>query len=372
MSTAPTEQENPAREDSTQENPAQEHSAELDRILGIALGFQASKVLLTAVRLRLFTELAEGPLPCEELRLRLGLHPRSARDFFDALVALGMLERDDRDTPDDRRYANTPATARFLDRGQPSYLGGFLEMADTRLYGFWGTLADGLRTGEPQNEIKSGGGLFETLYRDPVQIAEFMQAMTGLSARAALAMADAPGGVDWSAHGVVADIGCAEGGVLSLLLRHHAHLRGIGFDLEAVRPHFERRAQRLGVAERAVFVPGDFFTDPLPHADVIVFGHILHDWDLPTKRTLLEKAYEALPDGGTVVVHETLIDDGRRHNAAGLLMSLNMLIETPGGFDYTGADCRGWLTDAGFRDARVVHLAGAESMVVARKRPSGN
>ncbi|MCC3770383.1 acetylserotonin O-methyltransferase [Streptomyces sp. UNOC14_S4] len=342
----------------TEQGPAGHHAA-LDRIMQIALGFQASKVLLTAVRLGLFTELAAAPLPYEELRSRLGLHPRAARDFFDALVALGLLDRDE------RGYANTPAAARHLDRERAGYLGGFLEMADARLYRFWDTLADGLRTGEPQNELKDGGeDFFGVLYQDPERLAEFLRAITGLSMRSAHALADT---VDWSAHRVVADIGCAEGGTLGHLLLRHPHLRGIGFDLEPVRPHFERRAERFGLADRLEFRGGDFFTDPLPHADVLVFGHILHDWDLPAKRMLLRKAYEALPAGGVVIVYETLVDDARHANAPALLMSLNILIETTGGFDYTGSDCREWLAEAGFADSRVRPLAGAESMVIARK-----
>ncbi|WP_171167878.1 methyltransferase [Streptomyces sp. I05A-00742] len=333
----------------------------LEAILRIALGFQASKVLFSAVRFGLFTELAEKPLTAEELRVRLGLHPRSARDFFDALVALGLLERED---GPDGRYANTPSAARYLDRARDTYLGRALEMYDNRLYGFWGSLADGLRTGEPQNEIKDGGELFGTLYKDPERLACFQQAMTGLTMRSADALAEK---VDWSAHRTVADIGCAEGAMLSHLLHRHPHLRGTGFDLEAVRGNFERHRERCGPADRLSFAAGNFFHDPLPRADVLVLGHILHDWDLPTKRMLLRKAYEALPEGGLVVIHESFIDDDRRRNLVGLLGSLNMLIETPGGFDCTAADCRGWLAEAGFRESRTQHLAGAESMVVGRK-----
>ncbi|MFI9718920.1 methyltransferase [Streptomyces sp. NPDC052396] len=333
----------------------------MDGILRVAMGFQASKVLLTAVRLGLFTELAEKPLHCEELRTRLGLHQRSARDFFDALVALGLLERSG---DPDGAYANTPTTDRYLDRAKASYLGGFLEMADSRLYGFWGSLEEGLRTGRPQNEISDGAGLFETIYRDPARLAGFQQAMTGLSLRSAHALTEA---LDWSSHRTVADIGCAEGALLSHLLHHHPQLRGTGFDLPAVRGSFERHLRRHGPADRLAFMAGDFLTGPLPGADVLLFGHILHNWDLPTKRMLLAKAYRSLPEGGIVVIYESLIDDDRRENVMGLLMSLNMLIETPGGFDYTGADCRAWLAEAGFRESRVRHLAGAESMIVGRK-----
>jgi hypothetical protein len=141
----------------------------------------------------------------------------------------------------------------------------------------------------------------------------------------------------------------------------------MGFDLPEVGPIFEEYIEENGVSSRVSFKGGSFFTDPVPNADVITMGHILHDWDLDQKRMLIGKAYDALPSGGALVVFEALIDDDRSNNAFGLLMSLNMLIETPGGFDYTGSDCMGWMKDAGFQKTRVEHLAGPDSMVVGIK-----
>jgi hypothetical protein len=130
-----------------------------DAIMQLGSAFWASKTLLSAVELGLFSELASsGPLDAEALRKRLDLHPRSARDFFDALVALGMLEREN------GAYRNTPETDLFLDRSKPSYVGGLLEMLNARLFGFWNSLTEGLRTGEPQNEAKTGGAnLFDVI-----------------------------------------------------------------------------------------------------------------------------------------------------------------------------------------------------------------
>ena len=147
----------------------------------------------------------------------------------------------------------------------------------------------------------------------------------------------------------------------------HDHVTGGGFDLPPLEPIFDSFVSGFGLGERLSFTAGDFFADPLPEADVLVMGHILHDWDLDEKRLLLKKAYDALPDGGALIVYDAIIDDERRSNAFGLLMSLNMLIETPGGFDYTGADCCAWMEQTGFRDSYVEHLAGPESMVVGIK-----
>jgi len=330
-----------------------------DAILQLGFAFWGSKTLLSAIELGVFTELAGGDgLDAEELRERLGLHPRSARDLFDALVALGMLERND------DRYSNTPATEVFLDRAKPSYLGGIMEMSNARLFGFWGSLTEGLRTGEPQNEAKHGENFFAELYADPARLEQFAKAMSSLSAPAgALIAAKFP----WHDYGSVIDIGCAEGAVPAQIALAHEHMAGGGFDLPPLEPIFDSYVGRLGLGDRLSFTAGDFFADPLPEADVLVMGHILHDWGLDEKRVLLQKAYDALPDGGALIVYEALIDDERRENAFGLLMSLNMLIETPNGFDFTGADCIGWMRETGFRETRVEPLIGPDSMVIGIK-----
>jgi hypothetical protein len=328
------------------------------RILSVGLGFWASKTLLSAVELGVFTELAARPLDAEALRGRLELHPRSGRDFFDALVALGLLERER------ELYRNTPESDLFLDRAKPSYIGGLLEMANARLYPFWGSLTEALRTGEPQNEAKTGEDFFARLYEEPDRLAQFLQAMTGLSMGAAKAIAAK---FPWDRYRAFADIGTAQGGVPVQIALAHPHLSGIGFDLPPLRPLFESYVARFELADRLTFQPGDFFADPLPETDVLIMGHVLHDWSEAQKRELLEKSHAVLRDGGALIVFDAVIDDDRRQNAFGLLMSLNMLIETPAGFDYTGADCQGWMRDAGFRETYVEPLVGPDSMIVGIK-----
>ena len=266
---------------------------------------------------------------------------------------------------DRERYANTPETDLFLDRAKPSYMGGLLEMLNVRLYGFWGSLTEALRTGQPQNEAKLGGGdLFTALYSDPARLRLFLQAMTGVSLGAARAMAQK---FPWKKYRTFIDIGAAQGGLPVQVALANRHLSGGGFDLPVVGPIFKEYVASFGLGDRLRFQPGDFFTDPLPAADVLVMGHILHDWDLDEKRTLLRKVYATLEPGGALIVYEAIIDDERRRNAFGLLMSLNMLIETRGGFDYTGADCAGWMRQVGFRETYVEHLVGNDSMVVGIK-----
>jgi hypothetical protein len=330
-----------------------------EKILQTGLAFWASKTLLSAVEMGLFTELSRGPESLESISGRLGLHPRSARDFLDALVALGFLQR----TGD--RYGNTPETDLFLDRKKPSYVGGILEMASRRLYGFWGHLTEALRTGEPQNEAKNGGpGMFDILYAEPARLKGFLAAMTGISHGANMTIARA---FPWANYRTFVDVGTAQGDLAAHIALANPHLFGIGFDLPKVAPIFDEYVTALGLSERLTFQTGDFFKQELPKADVVLMGHILHDWDLATKKMLLKKAYDALPAGGAVIVYEGIIDDDRSKNAFGLLMSLNMLIETPAGFDYTGADCSAWMKEAGCSSTRVEPLVGPDSMVIGIK-----
>jgi len=330
-----------------------------EHIMQVGLGFWASKTLLSAIELRLFTELAKEPRSAAELQAHLGLHPRGALDFFDALVSLGFLERDD------GVYRNAPATDLFLDKAKASYIGGMLEMANMRLFGFWNGLTQALRTGKPQNDPKGGGAsFFAALYADPARLKEFLNAMTGLSHPANLAIAER---FPWGPYKSFLDVGTAQGDLAVQVATAHPHLTGIGFDLPAVGPIFEEHVARHGLSARVRFEAGDFFYRPLPKADVVMMGHILHDWDLEEKKILIRKSYDALPPDGALIVYESIIDDARLKNTFGLLMSLNMLIETDGGFDYTGADCIGWMKEIGFRNARVEHLVGPDSMVVGVK-----
>jgi hypothetical protein len=327
-----------------------------EALMQLGLAFWGSKTFLTAVELGVFTALAKAPGGVDTLTRALELHPRSARDFLDTLVALKLLERDAAGI-----YRNTPATDLFLDRAKPSYMGGFFEMCSGRLYPAWGSLREALRTGEPQNETKGSADTFAELYSDPDRLRSFLSAMTGISVGNARAIAQK---FKWSDYKTFADVGTAQGCVPVQLALAHPHLNGTGFDLPVVKPVFDEYVAAHKLTDRLTFQPGDFFKDDLPRTDVLIFGHILHDWDLPTKKMLLRKAHAALRPGGAVIVYDAMIDDARRENVFGLLMSLNMLIETPGGFDYTTADGAAWMSEAGFRHVKAEPLAGPHSMLV--------
>ena len=329
----------------------------------VGTGFMASKTVLSAVELELFTKLGGEGMTAAELAGQLGLDARAVPDFPDALVALGLLDRDG-DGPD-ARYRNTDATAAFLDKSSPTYIGGILEMANARLYPFWGDLTEALRTGEPQNEIKrTGNAMFEELYSDPDRLEQFMHAMAGISMGPFHALAEA---FDFSRYETLCDVGGATGQLSIVVASRHPHLRCTTFDLPVVEPIATRTIEAAGLSDRVTTAAGDFFADPLPKADVITMGLILHDWNLDRKMQLIQAAYDALPDGGAFIVVENIIDDARRQNVFGLLMSLNMLIEFGDAFDFTGADLTRWCKEVGFKSVEVVPLAGPTSAGIAYK-----
>jgi 2-polyprenyl-3-methyl-5-hydroxy-6-metoxy-1,4-benzoquinol methylase len=329
-------------------------------IMQLGLAFWGSKTLLSAVELDVFTELAKAPADADTLSKNLKLHERSSRDFLDALVALGLLQRKS------GVYSNTPETDTFLDAAKPSYIGGFLIMTSLRLYPTWGGLTEALRTGKPQSEAKDQASedLFAKLYADTDKLKVFLQAMTGISLGNARLIAEK---FDWSKYKTFCDVGTAQGALAVTVAKAHPHLSGIGFDLAPVEPIFNEYAEKNEVSERLKFESGDFFKGELPNCDVIVMGHILHDWNLEEKRMLVAKAYKALNPGGALIVYDAMIDNEREKNAFGLLMSLNMLIETPGGFDYSPAQCEEWLKEAGFKDIRFEPLTPTHMMGIGIK-----
>ena len=333
------------------------------RIMETGMAFWPAKVLLSAIELGVFTELGSKALTGAALQTALRLHPRATADFLDTLVALRFLEREGDGAG--ARYRNTEETALFLDRTSPQFMGGFLEMANARLYPFWGSLTDGLRTGQPQNEIKhTGTSMFAELYSEPDRLEQFMDAMSGISAGNFQALAEQ---FDFSRYQTLCDVGGSSGQLSMLVARRHPHLLATSVDLPGVTSIAERKIAAAGLADRVSARALDFFAEPLPKADVITMGMILHDWSLEKKLHLIRAAYEALPPGGAFIVVENLIDNARRENAFGLMMSLNMLIEFGEAFDFTAADFFGWCRQAGFRTMEVIPLGGPASAGVAYK-----
>lgn len=340
------------------------NTSDPSKILQVGMGFWASKTLLTAVGLELFTILGNTELTGNDIKEQLNLHDRSLYDFLDALVAMGFLERHG-GIREQGRYRNTPETARFLDKASPAYLGGILEMCNTRLYKFWDNLEDGLKTGKAQNEIKTGDeSHFANIYATEESTREFMNAMAGIQMGNFIALAKT---FDFSNYQTHCDIGGAGANLSMEIVKSHPHIRSASFDLPNVNAIAASNIKKAGLTDAVELISGDFFADDLPNADIITMGNILHDWNLEEKKVLISKAFKALSDKGVLVVIENIIDDDRNENAFGLLMSLCMLIETPGGFDYSARDFDAWAKETGFKRTEKLTLTGPSSAVIAYK-----
>jgi len=334
----------------------------------IGMGFWASKVLLAAVKLELFSLLAPQPLTAREIQQKLNLQctTRHVFDWLDTLVSLGFLQREG--LLDNAQYSNAADTNFFLDKNKRSYMGGMLEMANNRLYNFWNNLEEGLQTGEPQNEAKGKAhgnmDFFEELYKDEASLQEFMNAMSGIQTGNFMALVNQ---FDFSEYNRLLDIGGADGWLCIQVCLHYSDIRCISFDLPPVAPMAKQKIATFHLSDRIEVVSGDFLKDTFPGADLITMGNILHGVDETTKQRLIKKAYDTLPAGGALIAIENIIDNDRRQNTFGLLMSLNMLIENGDAFDYTLNDFEKWATAAGFKRVELLPLAGPTSAAIAYK-----
>jgi len=329
------------------------------RLLELAFAFRPARVLMSAVEFGVFTALSEGPLGCEALMSRVNVHRRGAKTFLDTLVAHGLLHRDQ-----EGRYRNSVDSDRYLSRRSPDYLGDLVEHVDARMYEIWGRLSAALCSGLPQSGALGAGG-YDALYAGPAALDRFLRAMSAGSRMPAKALARLVG---WDRYASFVDIGAAQGCAAAEIAKAHPHLSGIGFDLAVVGETFLNHVNASGLGERLRFCSGDFFQDELPGADVLIMGRILHNWGLPTKRMLLEKAHRALPVGGALIVYEPMIDEDRENTHA-LLASLTMLLETQEGFEMTPDECRRLMSKSRFARMHAMKLDAGHTAVIGYKEP---
>jgi O-methyltransferase domain/Dimerisation domain len=351
-----------------QEKPKVTTAPDPSKIMNIGMGYWASKTMLVAVKFRLFTHLAAGALSGKQIKEKLGLRTtdRHVYDWLDALVSLGFLQREG--TWDEGKYSNTKETDLFLDKNKPSYIGGILEMANNRLYRFWGDLEEGLLTGLPQNEGKNSEqknmGFFSELYKDPVKLQEFMDAMSGIQMGNFMALVTK---FDFSKYNSLLDVGGADGWLSIQVCLRHPGIECTTFDLPPVEPLAKNKIAQFNLSDRIKVAGGDFLKDKFPEGEIIVMGNILHGMNEETKQEVMNKIYDSLPEGGVFIAIENIIDNERKENTFGLLMSLNMLIENGDAFDYTFNDFERWAEKAGFERTELLPLAGPTSAAIAYK-----
>ena len=338
------------------------------KIMQLGMGFMGSKVLLTAVKLEVFTLLASSPLTAKDVKdkLRLQCTDRHVFDWLDALVSLSFLQR--QGLLEHAVYSNAEDTDFFLDKNKPSYMGGILEMANNRLYKFWVDLEEGLQTGQSQNEGKgkSEGNMefFAQLYKDEQSLQEFMNAMSGIQTGTFMELINK---FDFDKYKTLLDIGGADGWLSIQVCLKHSNIHCITFDLPPVEPLAKKKIAAFDLTDRIGVVSGDFLKEELPKADLISMGNILHGMSEKAKQELIQKVNNALSPDGAFIAIENIIDNERKQNTFGLLMSLNMLIENGDAFDYTMNDFQRWAQAAGFKRTELIPLAGPTSAAVAYK-----
>ncbi|TCP56805.1 methyltransferase family protein [Tamaricihabitans halophyticus] len=314
--------------------------------------FCDAKALLTAVDLDLFGALADGPATEAELKDRLNLNGRGLSDFLHLLVALGLIVRQN------GTFANSPGANAYLVRGKQSYIGGFLLRSNHNLYPAWGRLSEALRSGEPQ-----AAGDFQQVLRNPAILRQFIGMMDALTQQLAPELIK---DFDFSAYGSVLDVGGCRGNMVGRLVTAYPNLRGHVLDLPELEPFFDEHMATMGLAESVDFHPGSFFERTLPAADIVLLGHVLHDWDAREREQLVRKAFEAVNPGGALLVYDRMLDDDPDH-VENLVISLDMLLVTEGGAEYPVSELVSFATAAGCANTTQQSLGDYDTLVVCRR-----
>ncbi|MFI5782589.1 methyltransferase [Nocardia sp. NPDC051570] len=327
----------------------------------VLLAYCGSKALMSAVEIDLFSILAgSGGMTEAELRRELSLHPRLSRHFLEVLVELDLLAKEG------DRYRNSPVSELYLDRAKPTFVGGFAETTNDTFYPAWGKLTTALRTGQAQAPIPPDDSdhLFRVnVHTQADRVRRFMTAMDSHSTAMARELARL---LPWDEFTSFADIGGCRGNLAAHLVLAQPHLKGVCFDRAQSEPFFDEHVAALGTVGRVTFQAGDFFADDLPKVDVLVFGHVLHDWSPENRLILMERAHRALNPGGMVVVYDRMID-GSPLDLHRLFYSLTFMLASGGGSEYSVDQLSQWLAEAGFHSPQSYRVLDDHTVVVARR-----
>ncbi len=328
-------------------------------VLELLESFRRSKVMFTALVLGVFDRLARGPAPLKELARDLRCDSDALGRLLDACRCLGLL------TWAGDSYANTPMAAAYLTSDSPRRLTGYARYSDAVLWKLWAHLDDAIREGTHRWKQAYGieGSIFASLFRTDADRREFLMGMHGQGLISSPLVVAA---FDLSRYSRLCDLGGATGHLAVAACRRYPGLRAVVFDLPDVLPVARELIAADGMADRIELVGGDFFTDPLPEADLYSVGRILHDWSEEKVNLLLKRIYERLPAGGALLVAEKLLDDDRGGPPWAVLQSLNMLVCTEGK-ERTLGEYEALLRKAGFARVEGRHSDAPLDAVLAVK-----
>jgi acetylserotonin N-methyltransferase len=314
--------------------------AEAAAVLSIVDAFRASKAVFTAVSLGVFDRLERAPATAVELARATETNSGALERLLDACVALSLLGRDG------ERYRNLPVASQYLRQDSPDTLAGYILYSDRVLYRLWGNLEGAVREGTNRWEQPFGArtGVFENLFATEQARLTFLQGMHGMGLLSSPAVVAS---FDLSGFRHLCDLGGATGHLAIEACRRYPSLRATVFDLPPVTAVAQRFIAKAEMEARVSTHPGDFFTDPLPDADLYSLGRILHDWSEPKIRTLLAKIHAALPPGGGLLIAERLLHPFKDGPLSANLQSLNMLVVTEGK-ERTAAEYEALIREAGF------------------------
>ncbi|MBM3945983.1 MAG: methyltransferase domain-containing protein [SAR202 cluster bacterium] len=333
-----------------------------DRIRQMMSGFWVSRTLFSGVELGLFNELARGRASAEVLAYRLKLNPRALERLMNALVSLGLMQKQG------NRFANTPESQAYLVEGSPEFVGAQVEHLANLHWRLWQHLSDAVRENSPRVKQVFGPGfdIFQAMYADPQRLRAFVQGMHTLTMPAAEELVEA---VDLSPYHTLMDVGGGSGALCIAAARRYANLNGIVFEQPAVCPIAADFVKRHGMSGRVRVVPGDFFNgESLPReADAIVLGWVLHDWPPAQAREVLRNCYQALRSGGVLLLCEKLLDEDKTGPELTTLMDLHLLVST-GGEEHSASEYRTWMEAMGFQDISVKVLGANRDLVLGHKR----
>ncbi len=334
-----------------------------DPVFQMLTGFFASKTLMAAVEMDVFTKLDGRQVAAQEFQQLLGMESRPAQVFASALAAVGLLEAKN------GRFSNSPVAATFLSKKSPAYMGDFVRMCDERLYKAWDSLSWSLANNKPA-DVKKGGDA-ESLFNDAKSdrsieaMQKFTHAMHGVSIGPAMALAKA---FDFSKYKSMIDIGGGSGAYSLQVAKEYPNMTATVADLGPVCKVAEGYIAKYGLSGRIKTALLDFWKQDIPKGhDVAFLSHIIHDYDEEKDVTLLKKIYASLNPGGAVIASEWMLNDEKTGPVPSAMMGMNMIIETNGGRNYSFAEIAGMMKKAGFKNIEKRPLAGPAQIAIGYK-----